>query len=90
MEGLSGFDPSTMTYLATQIAHPNVGGADPFQEMLLPMELHDHQSTYGYAGYAGSCHTVQINIKPMYTDLAYDVEAKSSTYSRCSLSLLRS
>ena len=52
MENLSGFDPSTMTYLATQMAHPNVGGgADPFQEMLLPMDMPDHHSTYGYAGY---------------------------------------
>lgn len=23
---------------------------DPFQDMLLPMEMPDHQSTYGYAG----------------------------------------
>ena len=52
MEHLPGFDTSTMTYLATQMAHPNVNGnADPFQDMLLPLEMHDHQSTYGYAGY---------------------------------------
>ena len=44
---LSGFDPSTMTYLATQMSHPNMGGHDPFQEMLLPMEMRE------YAGYAG-------------------------------------
>lgn len=51
MENMGAFDPSTMTYLATQMAHPNVGGqADPFQEMLLPMEMHDHHSAYGYAG----------------------------------------
>jgi hypothetical protein len=50
MDNLSGFDPSTMTYLATQKAHP--GGPDPFQEMMLPMDLPDHHSTYGYAGYA--------------------------------------
>lgn len=51
---LSGFDPSTMTYLQTQLQHPNVGGSqDPFQEMLLPTEFAEHQSTYGgYAGYA--------------------------------------
>ncbi|KAK4619747.1 hypothetical protein CLAFUW4_11321 [Fulvia fulva] len=54
---LSGFDPSTMTYLATQMQHPNVnvnvaGNADPFQEMLLPTDYVDQQSTYG--GYAGS------------------------------------
>ena len=52
---LSGFDPSTMTYLATQMQHPNVnvaGNGDPFQEMLLPTEYVDQQSTYGgYAGY---------------------------------------
>ncbi|EGP90494.1 uncharacterized protein MYCGRDRAFT_84654 [Zymoseptoria tritici IPO323] len=51
---LSGFDPSTMTYLATQMQHPNAGGSqqDPFQEMLLPSEFADHHSTYG--GYAAS------------------------------------
>ncbi|KXT12662.1 hypothetical protein AC579_4505 [Pseudocercospora musae] len=50
---LSGFDPSTMTYLATQMQHPNTGnGQDPFQEMLLPADFHDHHSTYG--AYAGS------------------------------------
>lgn len=50
---LSGFDPSTMTYLATQLQHPNVGGGsqDAFQEMLLQNDFQDHQSTYG--GYAG-------------------------------------
>lgn len=52
MENLSGFDPSTMTYLATQMAQPNVGGsADPFQDMLPIMDLPDHNSAYGYAGY---------------------------------------
>ncbi|CAK1360001.1 Protein pacG [Cercospora beticola] len=49
---LSGFDPSTMTYLATQMQQPNHGAQDPFQEMLLPAEYHEHHSTYG--GYAGS------------------------------------
>jgi hypothetical protein len=49
---LSGFDPSTMNYLATQMQHPNAPGGshDPFQEMLLPSEFADHHSTYG--GYA--------------------------------------
>ncbi|KAF2718841.1 p53-like transcription factor [Polychaeton citri CBS 116435] len=47
---ISGFDPSTMTYLATQMAQPNVAGHDPFQEMLMPMDSHDHHSTYGFAG----------------------------------------
>jgi len=53
MDGLAGFDPATMTYLATQMAQPNVGSSsvDPFQDMLLPMGMPDHQSTYGYAGY---------------------------------------
>lgn len=50
MEGMAGFDPSTMTYLATQMQHPGLG-VDPFQEMMLPLELAEHQSTYGYAGY---------------------------------------
>ena len=50
---LSGFDPSTMNYLATQQLHPHVAGnGDPFQDMLLPTEYVDQQSTYGgYAGY---------------------------------------
>ena len=52
MENLSGFDPSTMTYYATQMGHPNMSsGSDPFQEMLLPMDVPDHHSAYGYAGY---------------------------------------
>lgn len=53
---ISGFDPSTMTYLATQMQHPSVaGGQDAFQEMLLPAEFNDQQSTYGgYAGYAAA------------------------------------
>lgn len=50
MENLGGFDPSTMTYFSTQIAHPNPGGSDPFQEMMLPVDMTDHHSTYGYAG----------------------------------------
>ncbi|CAK4031939.1 p53-like transcription factor [Lecanosticta acicola] len=55
---LSGFDPSTMTYLATQMQHPNVAdGQDPFQDMLLPTDFGgggggDQHSAYG--GYAGS------------------------------------
>ncbi|EMC92710.1 hypothetical protein BAUCODRAFT_151124 [Baudoinia panamericana UAMH 10762] len=49
MDNLSGFDPSTMTYLPS-LTQLNVGGAsDPYQELLLPIELPDHQSTYGYA-----------------------------------------
>ena len=52
MDALPGFDPTTMTYLASQMAHPDIGsGLDPFQELLLPMELQERQSTYGYAGY---------------------------------------
>ena len=60
---LSGFDPSTMTYLATQMQHPNVGGSqDPFQEMLLPAEFADHHSTYGgYAGYAPWSYNARCN-----------------------------
>ncbi|KAK3110292.1 hypothetical protein LTR53_015558 [Teratosphaeriaceae sp. CCFEE 6253] len=56
MDALPGFDPSTMTYLATQMAHPGVGmgggSAAQYQDLLLPMDmpLPDHQSTYGYAG----------------------------------------
>ena len=52
MDNLSGFDPSTMTYLATQMAHPNVaGGMDPLHDLLLPGDMADHHSVYGYAGY---------------------------------------
>lgn len=51
MENLGGFDPSTMTYFSTQIAHPNPLGNDPFHDMMVPMDLPDHHSTHGYAGY---------------------------------------
>ncbi|GAB7364585.1 hypothetical protein MBLNU230_g5392t1 [Neophaeotheca triangularis] len=48
---MTGFDPSTMTYLATQMAQPTVGdNADPFQDMMMPMGVPDQHSTYGYAG----------------------------------------
>ncbi|TKA80548.1 hypothetical protein B0A55_01998 [Friedmanniomyces simplex] len=54
MDALPGFDTSTMTYLATQMAHPGVsiapGSTDPYQDLLLPLDLPDHHSTYGYAG----------------------------------------
>jgi len=48
MDVIAGFDPSTMTYLATQMAHPSV---DPFHEMLLPVEM--QESTYAYTEYVG-------------------------------------
>ena len=55
MDNLSGFDPSTMTYLATQMGHPNAnigGNGDLFQDMLLPVDMADHPaSPYGFAGY---------------------------------------
>lgn len=52
MDGLPGFDPATMTYLATQTVQPNLGdGLDPFEDLLLPMEMPNRQSTYGYVGY---------------------------------------
>lgn len=54
---MENFDPSTMTYLATQMVHPNaVGTADPFPDMLLPMDMPDHHSAYGYAGYRLTLH----------------------------------
>ncbi len=52
MDNLGGFDPATMTYFSTQIAHPTTSGNDPFHDMMMPMEMPDHHSTYGYAGYA--------------------------------------
>ncbi|KAH9825569.1 protein pacG-like [Teratosphaeria destructans] len=48
MDGLSGFDTTTMTYLATQMAQPN--GGDNGGDVLLPLELQDYHSTFGYAG----------------------------------------
>lgn len=43
-----------MTYLATQMQHPNVaGGQDPFQEMLLPAEFGGGDQHSAYGGYAG-------------------------------------
>ena len=61
MDALPGFDPTTMTYLESQMVHPDIGGGlDPYQELMLPMEMQDHQSTYGYAGYVyGEAHFVQ-------------------------------
>ncbi|KAI7607017.1 hypothetical protein KC343_g13224, partial [Hortaea werneckii] len=48
---LSGFDPATMTYLATQMGQPGASdGLDAFQDMLMPLEMPDHHSTYGFAG----------------------------------------
>jgi hypothetical protein len=50
MEHLGGFDPATMTYFSTQIAHPNQGTTgDPFSEIMIPMDVPDHNSAYGYA-----------------------------------------
>ena len=49
MDSLAAFDPSTMTYLASQLAHPGAA-PDPLQDMLLPMDFSDHRSAYGYAG----------------------------------------
>ena len=59
---LPGFDPSTMTYLATQMAHPNVGnGSDPFSDMLLPMDMHAASQygadNYTHAGYVQDLHS---------------------------------
>lgn len=53
MENLSGFDPATMTYFATQMAQPNMSSnPDLFApDALLPMDLPDHHSAYGYEGY---------------------------------------
>jgi hypothetical protein len=68
---LSGFDTQSMTYLATLQQHPNVAGSqDPFQEMLLPTEFGDHQSTYGgYAGYVRPCCTeMRLHMGSKYTD----------------------
>ncbi|KAK3679349.1 hypothetical protein LTR78_000910 [Recurvomyces mirabilis] len=50
----------------TQMVHPVIGGsADPFQEMLLPMEMPDHQSTYGYAGSEDmNLHNLQSHATP--------------------------
>lgn len=54
---IPGFDPSTMTYLASQLVHPNVNvHPDPFQDMLLPMDMHQHSQyggdTFTHAEYA--------------------------------------
>lgn len=51
MDSLPGFDPATMTYLATQMAQPNMGNSlDSFQDMMLPVDMRDPQSTYGFVG----------------------------------------
>lgn len=51
-----GFDPASMNYVATALQQPGGGGngMDAFTDMLMqpPMVIEDHQSIYGYAGYA--------------------------------------
>lgn len=57
MDNLSGFDPSTMTYLATQMGHPGAnidGSGDLFQDMLLPVDVAAPGSPYGFAGYVAT------------------------------------
>jgi hypothetical protein len=53
MDNLSGFDPSTMTYLATQMQHPNAQASQElFDDMLLPGTFSEQRSAYGgYHGY---------------------------------------
>lgn len=51
---LSGFDPATMTYLAATQMGGQSGpsdGLDAFQDMMMPLEMPDHHSSYGFAGY---------------------------------------
>ncbi len=50
MDNLGGFDPTTMTYFSTQLAHPNsVLGGETYQDVLLPLDMPDQHSAYGYA-----------------------------------------
>jgi hypothetical protein len=85
MDSLPGFDPSTMTYLATQMAHPGVvlgnGSNAQYQDLLLPMDLPDHHSTYGYAGY-DSIRSMSISTSTLVL-MMDNVEAKISTFIRC-------
>lgn len=48
------FDTATMTYLATQMGQPSIPTSDPFQDMLLPMEMPDQHSNYAFAGYGSA------------------------------------
>lgn len=65
-----------MTYLATQMAHPTVSGSgtDPFTDMLLPMEMPDHRSTYGYAG------SEDVNLHSLQPQPTPQLKRFSSTY----------
>ncbi|KAF2767617.1 p53-like transcription factor [Teratosphaeria nubilosa] len=72
MDGLSGFDTTTMTYLATQMAQPNVG--DNGEDMLLPLELQDYQSTFGYAG------SDEPNLPSLQPQPTPQIKRFSSTY----------
>ncbi|KAK5137519.1 hypothetical protein LTR08_008498 [Meristemomyces frigidus] len=75
MDTLAGFDTTTMTYLASQMAHPDVGSSvDPFQELLLPMEMQDHQSTYGYPG------SEDLNLRSQQPQPPPQLKRFSSTY----------
>ncbi|KAK5107862.1 hypothetical protein LTR62_000622 [Meristemomyces frigidus] len=74
MEGLPGFDTSTMTW--TQMVQPAIGsGSDPYQEMLLPMEMPDHRSTYGYAGSEDlNLRTLQPQVTPQLRHFSSNFE----------------
>nr|POF13248.1 protein pacg [Quercus suber] len=70
----AGFDPSTMTYLATQLAQPSVGGsADPYHDMLLSVDM--HQPTY--TEYAGSD---DLNLAGLPTQGTPQLKRFSSNY----------
>lgn len=55
MDNLSGFDPSTMTYLTTQMVQPNANfgdNMDPFSELLLQQaDASGPHTPYNYALY---------------------------------------
>ncbi|WPG99913.1 Hypothetical protein R9X50_00273400 [Acrodontium crateriforme] len=74
---IPGFDPSTMTYLATQMAQPGVNltvnvanGSDPFHDLMLPADMHhhhqqaDHQSLYAYGSDDLNLHSMQPHSTP--------------------------
>ncbi|KAK3712924.1 hypothetical protein LTR37_008809 [Vermiconidia calcicola] len=93
MENLGGFDPSTMTYFSTQIAHPSVGGsADPFQEMLLPMDMlqstTQHTATQGLDQHDPEAPSIDRDNKLLsFSPPAFCYTLLDYTYRRTTLSL---
>ena len=53
---MEGFDPSTMTYMATPANMQYDHSSDPYSKLLMqPLDSFDHQSNYEVNTFAGYC-----------------------------------